>query len=64
MEVHRLVGMQGNTLGISSIGAAFPTFGREGAATPRYVSSTVGGGFTLSLSTCRHAAESVKLHSR
>ena len=41
-------------MGISSTGAASPTLGREGAATPRYVSSTAGGGFTLSLSTCQH----------
>ena len=33
------------------MGVVLPTLGREGAATPLYVSSTAGGGFTLSLST-------------
>ena len=57
--VHLVCGLipgSGQTLGISWMGVMSPTFGREGAATPRYVSSTVGGGFTLSLSTCMHLA--------
>ena len=44
-----------HTLGISVTVGASSTRRREGAATPRYTSSTVGGAFTLPFSTCKEA---------